>query len=302
MMRPKIAVLGSLNMDLVITLDAVPKEGQTVSGKDIHHLPGGKGANQAVGCARLGTDVLMIGAVGQDTFGQALMNSLSAERIRTDGIRIMEGQPTGTAAILHTADNNRIVVVPGANGGCTPEWVARFEPEIKASAVFITQLEIPLETVEYGLKLARENGAATILNPAPAKPLSAELLQSADFLTPNETEFEELSGEAFGDHEERLEHLLKDWEAQYRHKVIVTRGDKGCSYLEDGRLQTVKPPKVQAVDTTGAGDCFNAALAVGIATGRPLREAVQFAVKASALSVTKFGAQAGMPTIEELID
>lgn len=300
-MNSTITVLGSLNMDLVITMDAVPKEGQTVSGHDIHDLPGGKGANQAVGCARLGADVLMIGAVGRDAFGQMLIDSLSGDSVRTDGIRLSEEKRTGTAAILRTAANNRIVVVPGANASCTEEWVSQFEDEIKRSSVLITQLEIPLETVEFGLRLARENGVATILNPAPAKALSFSLLQSADYLTPNETEFEELCGQSFEEDDERLEQLLKDWEAAYCHKVIVTRGDKGCSYLLDNRLQTIKPQKVKALDTTGAGDCFNAALAVGIAGGQTLEEAVAFAVKASALSVTKFGAQAGMPSKEEVM-
>lgn len=299
-MSGNIVVLGSLNMDLVLTAHRIPKEGETVHGEAMDYLPGGKGANQAVGCARLGAAVLMIGAVGRDAFGRMLIESLAANGVRTDGVATCDSERTGTAVIMRTQANNRIIVISGANGELGAEHLSPFEEELKRSDVLLTQLEIPLETVEYGVKLARANGVKTILNPAPAKPLPDSLLQSVDYLTPNETEFELLCGQPFED-DRQLESLMKDWVKSYPHQLIVTRGEKGCSYIQGGVMKTVPSLKVQAVDTTGAGDAFNAALAAAVAGGKPVDEAVRFAVTASGLSVTKFGAQAGMPTLEEVL-
>ncbi|MBP1995629.1 ribokinase [Paenibacillus eucommiae] len=298
-MQPNIVVVGSLNMDLVVTTERIPKIGETLQGDHIHYVPGGKGANQAVGCARLGASVSMIGAVGTDMFARQIMQGLSEANVGTSCIEQMQNVPTGIASILHTKEDNCIVVVPGANGHCTAELVTKFEAEISSAKLLMVQLEIPVETVHFALQLARQHGVTTVLNPAPAKRLPEEMWRLADYLTPNETEFEELSGVSCKTDSE-LEQAMKQWEKKYEHMLIVTRGKNGCSYLDDSKLCTISTPKVDVVDTTGAGDAFNAALSVGIASGHGLLEAVDFAVKAASLSVTKFGAQSGMPTQQEI--
>lgn len=296
-----IAVVGSLNMDIVVSAKQMPKIGETITGQAIHYIPGGKGANQAVGCARLESRVVMLGAVGADAFGVRLIDEMRDAGVHMDEVLTLDN-PTGTATIVHTPEDNCIIVVPGANGEYTTERLAGATHYLQQAKVVVAQLEIPLSTVEHALRTARDAGAVTILNPAPAASLSAELLRLADYLTPNETELEGLSGRTF-ETDEELTAILADWERTYAHKVIVTRGARGCSYLDDsGELVTVAPPAVQVVDTTGAGDAFNAALAYGLSEAWTLAESVRFAVRASALSVTRFGAQAGMPTRAEVIE
>lgn len=300
MNQPKMVVIGSLNMDLVVTADRMPRIGETIEGSNIHYIPGGKGANQAVGCARLGAEVTMIGSVGQDAFGQQILSQLTNYGIVTERIVQLEGIPTGTATILHTAQDNCIVIVPGANGKTTEASVASNREVIQNADIMLVQLEIPMATVLEALRTARSHGVKTVLNPAPAKPLTDELLSLVDILTPNETEFEALSGKSYASEEELLEGM-KAWENKYRQTLIITRGEKGSSYIHNGELQTAAAPSVQVVDTTGAGDCFNAALAYSLAAGGTLNDAVSFAIRAASLSVTKFGAQEGMPTYEEVI-
>lgn len=299
MKQPNIVVIGSLNMDLVVTSDRMPRVGETIEGSDIHYIPGGKGANQAIGCSRLGANVTMIGSVGKDGFGEQIIRQMNNNGIVTDRIAQLDGVPTGTATILHTAEDNCIVIVPGANGRTTAELVAANEEMIRQADVLLLQLEVPLPTVLEALRIARAHGIRTVLNPAPAKPLSDELLGLVDILTPNETEFEALSGQAYSTDEE-LTAGMKDWEARFRQKLIITRGDKGSSYLDNGELRTIAAPTVRVVDTTGAGDCFNAALCCSLAAGQSMDEAVRFAIHAASLSVTKFGAQDGMPTLAEV--
>lgn len=299
MNQPNIVVIGSLNMDLVVTAERMPRVGETIEGSNIHYIPGGKGANQAVGCARLGADVTMIGSVGTDSFGQQIMSQMNKYGIITDRIAQLEHVPTGTATILHTAQDNCIVIVPGANGRTTEQLVTANSEAIRKADILLLQLEIPISTVLEALRTARAHGVRTILNPAPAKPLSDELLALVDILTPNETEFEALSGRSYAS-EEELMTGMRAWEAKYKQTLIITRGEKGSSYLVDGELYTAKAPSVQVVDTTGAGDCFNAALSYSLAAGQNMHEAVSFAIRAASLSVTRFGAQEGMPTFEEV--
>ncbi|MDD9268944.1 ribokinase [Paenibacillus sp. GCM10023248] len=299
MKHSRIAVVGSLNMDLVVSMRKMPRIGETVHGDALHTIPGGKGANQAVGCAKLGAHVSMIGAVGQDAFGDVLLAQLEQHGIHTEAVVRMEGT-TGTATIMHTPEDNCIVVVPGANGRVTPELVTRHAALIQEADVLLVQLEIPLEAVQAALQIARSAGVPAVLNPAPAVKLPQALLQLADFITPNETEFELLSGAAYAS-EDELQAGMQRWE-EAGPKLLVTRGGKGISLLQDGRLHTVAAPSVQVVDTTGAGDAFNAAFCVAWAGGLAVSDAAQFAVRAASLSVTRFGAQAGMPTLEELND
>lgn len=301
---PRIVVVGSLNMDLVVTTPRLPFIGETIEGSAIHYVPGGKGANQAVACARLGANTQMIGAVGDDLFGADMLRALKETGVATEGIARLKQEASGTATILHTPNDNCIVIVPGANGRVTPELLQSNAEYIQSADLMLVQLEIPTETVWHALSLAKASGVRTILNPAPACLLPDELLKLCDYITPNETEFLMLNGKDTGieGDEETWAGWLRAWEEKYGSKVVLTRGSKGASYLEEGQMHTVSAPSVDVVDTTGAGDCLNGALGYALAQGKPLHEALVFAVKAASVSVTRFGAQAGMPTLAQLAD
>lgn len=296
----KVVVVGSLNMDLVIEVDRIPKIGETIKGDEMSYLIGGKGSNQAVSACRLGNDVSMIGCVGNDTFGDKILKHLKEEGVNIDGIKCDEATFTGIATIFKTKEDNSIVVIPGANDFCNTDLIDENIETIKSADVLIVQLEIPMETVEYALKIAKENGVKTILNPAPARKLSKEILKNADFITPNETEFEIIANKNFND-ENELEESMIAWQAENPlTRLVVTRGKNGSSYVEDATVKTRKTIKVDVVDTTGAGDTFNGALAYGISNNLKMDELVTFAGTAASLSVTKFGAQTGMPKFEEV--
>lgn len=299
-LKKRIVVVGSLNMDIVITTNRLPQIGETILGNEVNYLPGGKGANQAVSIARLGGDVTMIGAVGQDEFGKSLLEQMEKNEVDAAFIEQVEDVKTGIADIFHVNHDNCIVVVPGANFALTPEKITPEMEQLIASAdVLLTQLEIPLNTVQKVLEIASEHNVKTILNPAPAQTLPAELLQLVDYLTPNETEFALLAEHPFTSNEE-LKGLMEKWETAYNQKLIVTLGEKGSAYLSDDQLVITPAEKVEVIDTTGAGDSFNGALAVGIAKEQPLAETVAFATKVAARAVTKFGAQDGMPYASDL--
>ncbi|MEO3946292.1 ribokinase [Gorillibacterium sp. CAU 1737] len=302
MRQPRIAVVGSLNMDLVVTAPRMPQAGETLTGESIHTISGGKGANQAVACARLGAQVDMIGAVGDDAFGRSLLSELEANGVSTEAVARLSNTPTGIASILHTAEDNSIVIVPGANGCVTASLVEAAAERIRQADVLLVQLEIPLDAVEASLRIARANWVRTILNPAPARSLPDSILYLADYFTPNETEFaffREASGLAPASDSD-WEQALAGWWQRYGHQVILTRGREGASTLIGDQPVTVAAPAVQAVDTTGAGDCLNGAFGFGLASGWSLEQALAFAVKSASLSVTRFGAQAGMPTLREV--
>lgn len=296
----KIVVVGSLNMDLVMGVDRIPKIGETIKGDDMSYLIGGKGANQAVSACRLGNDVSMIGCVGKDDFGDKILKHLKEEGINVDGVKCNEATFTGIATILKTKDDNSIVVVPGANDLCSKKLIDENIETIKSADVLVTQLEIPMETVEYALKIAKENGVKTILNPAPAREISKEILKNVDFITPNETEFEIISDKNLND-KNGFEEAMIAWQKENpTTRLIVTRGKSGSSYVENGEVKTRKTIKVDVVDTTGAGDTFNGALAYGISNNLDMKELITFAGIAASLSVTKLGAQTGMPRFEEV--
>ncbi|UJF35295.1 ribokinase [Paenibacillus hexagrammi] len=297
-MRPRIAVVGSCNMDLVVSAHRMPRQGETVMGQHIRYVPGGKGANQAVGCARLGADVSMIGAVGCDVFGQGIMHALRDEQIDLSGMLQVEAEPTGTATIIHALQDNSIIVVPGANSCCSPEQVRSFRSRIEQANVLLVQLEVPLETVEAAISIAHEKKIPTVLNPAPAATLPDTILQKVTILTPNETEFEHLTGVSVEQaSDETLAGVIREWELQYNHRICLTRGKFGCTYRKENVLVHVPAPHVEVVDTTGAGDAYNAALAYAISLKWPIHRAVSFAVAAGSCSVTRFGAQKGMPNL-----
>ncbi|OQP05194.1 ribokinase [Geobacillus sp. 46C-IIa] len=286
MAQPSIVVIGSINMDIVTVAARFPNQGETILGERFLTTPGGKGANQAVAAARLGADVRMIGAVGEDVFGKELLRSLQSEGISVDDVKPITHQHTGIAAITISEQDNRIIVVPGANYALAPEDLDQCESVIAESDVCVVQLEIPLSVVERAVSLAHRHGVRVIVNPAPAQPLPPSVLKKASFLTPNEHErtilFDKMDEEAFAD------------------KLIVTEGAKGVRIWQDGQERLIPSFQVPVVDTTGAGDTFNGALAVALAEGKPLEEACRFANAAAALSVTKLGAQAGMPTREDV--
>lgn len=284
-----ITVIGSINMDLVVQMDVFPKQGETVLGNLFTTVPGGKGANQAVAAARLGSQVKMLGAVGSDSFGTELRANLNEENINTSLVMNTNGA-TGIANILLHESDNRIIVVPGANSKVTPEVIASAKTIIENSQLVVMQLEIPVETIEYSLKLCKELQVPVLFNPAPAANFNTKWMPYIDYLTPNETECELLFG---NDIEAALE--------KYPNQLIVTLGDNGARYFDGERHVHVKGYKTTAVDTTGAGDTFNGAFAHAVTNGQSIEEAVSFANIAASLSVEKFGAQGGMPKLEEVI-
>lgn len=295
-----ILVVGSTNTDMVILADHFPVPGETILGGKFLMNPGGKGANQAVAAARLGGKVAFITKVGEDVFGQQAFQNLEEEGIDTSGIAIDPSEPSGVAQI--TVDKhaeNCIVVAPGANMTLSQSDVDRVIPLIENADIVLAQLEIPFDTVAYVLRRASEMGKRTLLNPAPARPLPDDLYPYLYLITPNETETEILTGIKVSDRgsaREAAEMLI----SKGVKVVIITLGANGA-YLFDGDQEIeISAPKVKAVDTTAAGDTFNGALAVALSKGEALHDAVQFANRAAALSVTKMGAQSSIPSWKEL--
>lgn len=287
----KITVIGSINMDLMTSTNQIPKVGETLLGNSFHTIPGGKGANQAVAAARLGADVMMVGAVGDDSFGKTLMRHLTVQGINTKNIMEIKDVSTGIATIILSAGDNSIIVVPGANHLITPEIIEKHEDVIQNSHILLVQLEIPLESVIRAVELAKKHRVLTILNPAPIQKLPKELLEMVDYLTPNEHEQTLLFASIDGS-EQELEKL--------KEKCIVTRGSKGVMIYKNSKKIEIPSIKVEAVDTTGAGDSFNGALATALSEGAEIEEACRFANVVGAISVTKLGAQNGMPTKKEV--
>ena len=289
MKKNKIVVIGSINMDLVTSANVFPKVGETVIGTSFLTIPGGKGANQAVAAARLGADVTMIGCVGQDLFGEELLKHLKGQGVNVDNVEPVTDAKTGTASITLAQGDNHIIVVPGANYAVTPEMVAKFEDCIAECSTMLLQLEIPRESVEKAIELGKKHGLQVILDPAPFLKISDQALESIDYMTPNEIEVKQL-----------LDGLSEDNKQRIVEKCIITKGSKGVTYFNN-RLETeVESIKVDVVDTTGAGDSFNGAFAVALTEGRTVEEACRFANVVGALSVTKLGAQSGMPTKDEV--
>ncbi|MFG2473251.1 ribokinase [Streptomyces fagopyri] len=288
-----IAVLGSTNMDLVTYVAKAPQRGETVTGREFRTIPGGKGANQAVAAAHAGADVTLIGAVGVDSFGSQLRAALEHSGVDTDHLRTTEG-PSGTAHIVVDDEGgNAIVVIPGANG--TVDHLAPGDEGLITTAdALLLQLEIPLAAVVAGAEAARRHGVRTILTPSPAQPLPAQLLASIDLLVPNEYEATTLTGTP--DPREAATALL-----DHVPEVVVTLGAAGSLYAARGAAPlTVPAPRVDAVDSTGAGDTFVGTLAVALAEGRPMPEALAWASAAAALSVQRIGATSSMPYRSEI--
>lgn len=295
-----ITILGSLNMDLILHTARIPKVGETVLGHDFRQVPGGKGANQAVAAARLGASVAMIGAVGRDDMGAFLLRQMKKDGIDTSLIWESE-QPTGLAMILVDDEgHNSITVASGANFDLKEEQLQQARPILEKSSIFLAQLENPLPYVSEALKQAHSLGLRTVLNPAPAAPLESDMMASIDILTPNESELSLLSG---GLPTETPEDCMKAGQRlldQGLSTLLVTRGADGCLYMDGKETKVFPAYRVPMKDSTAAGDCFNGALVAALEQGSDLFAAIDFAMRAAAISVTREGAQPSLPRLEEV--
>ena len=292
----KLCVIGSINMDLVARVDRFPNPGETVVGESFGTYPGGKGANQAVAAARLGADVLMIGRLGDDLYGSRYLEVFKREGVRTDGVAVEGESSTGVAVIeVDRSSENHIVIIPGANATMTPEAIESLWPLMDDCDIFLLQLEIPLRSVEAACALLRAKGKTLILDPAPAASLSSTILRTVDYLTPNEHELASLSGVRATDSDAICDGI-RVLRKRGASTVIVKAGRTGA-YLGDSEgIAHLAGYEVSVVDTTAAGDSFNAGFAYALAEGRGVREAIGFANAVGALSTTGMGAQAAMPT------
>ena len=294
-MPSHIVVVGSINMDLVVRSPRIPQPGETILGTDFRTFPGGKGANQAVAAARAGGQVKMVGRVGQDEFGESLLNTLRKDGVDTTYVLPTAGVASGVALItVNDAGQNNIVVVPGANGKLTPDDIRAAEPAFEGAAVVVMQLEIPLEAAAEAITQARRHGAKVLLNPAPARPLTDELLAQVDYLIPNESELALLTGI---DNISLAADRLKSLGMSY---LIVTLGSQGVLVLEEHSARRLLPHRVTVVDTTAAGDAFVGGFAVALTEGKNTLEAAAFGNATGALSVTRAGAQPSLPTRADL--
>jgi ribokinase len=294
--REPIVVVGSVTMDMVTLTPRIPRTGETVIGTGFGTTPGGKGANQAVAAARLGYPTLMAGNVGRDVYGPALLDNLARSGVETKAIEKVDG-PSGLAPIfLSEAGDNAIVVVPGANGKVDPAFVDRHAALIRSAGMVLCQLELPIATVSYVIALCAEANVPVMLDPAPAAPLPESIWSQVAWFTPNETEAAFYLGETLST-EDGAKHLL----ARGLKGVVLKRGAEG-SYVAvaGGKAAWVPAFKVAAIDTVGAGDCFNGAFAVALLESKDPWEAARFASAAAAISVTRRGAQASMPSRAEV--
>jgi len=300
-MNPKkILVVGSSNTDMVIKTNNFPVPGETILGGRFLMNPGGKGANQAVAAARLGGVVTFVGKIGDDIFGKQAVQQLEDEGINVDFVAVDAENPSGVAMI--TVDRhaeNSIVVAPGSNGTLSPTDFDKAIIELQNSDFVLMQLEIPIATVEYIARKAAQIQKKVILNPAPAAHLSGELLRNLYLITPNETEAELLTGIKVTDQESALK-AATQLHQKGVEVVIITLGAAGAFLLEDGKSEIIKAQKVEAVDTTAAGDTFNGALVVALSEGKSIRESIAFANRAAAISVTRIGAQSSVPYRKEI--
>ena len=293
----KILVVGSINMDLVVRVPHAPSPGETVLGGDFTTFPGGKGANQAVAAARMGGEVTMVGRVGNDDFGNTLIHGLLENKVKTTRVTKDSSAPSGIAMIAVADDGeNMIVVASGANMNISIEDVNKASELMREADLLLLQLETPVEVVSAAVELAKAHEVPVVLNPAPAQPLAESLLANIDVITPNQNELAVLSGEATL--ADGIQKLL-GWGVK---NLVVTLGANGARVVTEGIDQHLPAYEVTAVDTTASGDAFNGALAVSLAEGKTLLEAVNDGMAAGALAATKRGAQPSLPTREAVIE
>lgn len=287
-------------MDLVTRASRLPRGGETLVGQSFATVPGGKGANQAVAAARLGANVAMIGCVGSDAYGAQLRDALLVEGIDCQAVSEVEGSSGVALIVVDDSSQNAIVIVAGSNGQLTPASLLAFDAVLQAAEVVVCQLEVPMDTVGYALKRARALGKTVILNPAPASgPLPADWYAAIDYLIPNESEASALSGvpvDSLDSAKVAATHLLNAGAG----KVIVTLGSQGALFANGQGFEHLLAPKVQAVDTTAAGDTFVGGFAAALANGQGEAEAIRFGQVAAALSVTRAGAQPSIPMLHDV--
>ena len=298
----KILVIGSLNMDTVIETPYMPKSGETLAGNSVTLVPGGKGANQAYAAGKLGGDVSMIGAVANDSFGQLLKANLESVGVNTTGIATLNGATTGQAFI--TVDGtgaNSIILIAGTNAMVSKEMIDQHRDLIAACDIIMMQLEIDWKVVEYAKDLAVSMDKLVIVDPAPALPdLPDSFWKGVDFIKPNETELEILTGRSISG-QEALETAAKEMLAKGVRNVMVSLGGEGCLMVNQEGTGFYPAHKVKAVDTTAAGDCFTASFALALSKGESVADAIRFGQKASSIAVTRKGAQTSIPTLDEVL-
>lgn len=290
-MRYKIGVVGSINRDMTLLSPRIPRPGETLLGDSVAYAPGGKGANQAFAAARFGACTAMFGCVGDDESGKMMVENLKSVGVDTGHIAEVKGESTGLAVITVGENDNTIIVIPGANYCVDRNYIDCIWSALSEMDMVLIQQEIPADTVDYLVALCHEAGIKTMLNPAPARAVSQETLEKADYLTPNEHELEWMYPG------EEMETLLE----KYPEKLIVTLGKRGAAAAEKtGHILSVPAGKVSVQDTTGAGDTFNAILACALADGMELKQALLYANTGAGISTEKMGAQSGMPSREQV--
>ena len=302
MPKPRIVVVGSSNTDMVVKSERIPRGGETVLGSDFIMNPGGKGANQAVCAAKLGAQVALVAHIGDDMFGESSLANFAGVGIDTRFIIKDDAAPSGIALITVDANaENAIVVAAGANYRLSPAEVDAAADVITSADVMLLQLEIPQDTVEHAIKVANRAGVRVVLNPAPIRSMSRDMLSLVDVLTPNQHEASELIGRP-GEGEDldapTAAQALMEMGAE---EVVITLGSRGAFAASRDTCDYIEPVKVNPVDTTAAGDAFTAALACALAEGQELLEAAKFANRVAAIVVTRFGAQVSLPT-REVVD
>ena len=300
----RVSVIGSINMDMIISVDSMPKVGETIFSNNFRLAHGGKGANQAVAAKRLGNDVYMISKIGKDAYGTEILENLKNENINIDKIFKCEDKPTGTAVItVNKEGNNSIIVIPGSNMAIDVNEVQEAEKVISESDILVAQFETSMNATVEAFKIAKENNVITILNPAPAKKIPDELLKYTDIIIPNETEAELLTGIEVEDLEsaKKASEVFFEREVKY---VIITMGEKGAALISKNKSELIPAYKVKAVDTTAAGDSFIGALTTKMNKGTidfdNLIEAVKFGNKVSSIVVQRQGAQPSIPYLSEV--
>lgn len=295
----KILVIGSANADILSFTDKMPKLGQTVEGRDLTIGAGGKGLNQAVAISKLGGDVSFIGAVGDDAYGRMLTDKLSEYKIAFEGC-VTEGTSTGIAIVTVVGGDNFIVIINGANGKVTPDMIEAKRELISSADYIVMQLEIPIESVIYAAKTAKEYGKTVILNPAPCKALPDELYSYTDMLIPNEHEAESITGIPC-DTEEGVISAIDAIRKKGAQNVIITLGERGCAYNAGEKTVFCPPVKTVAVDTTSAGDSFIGGLVSRLAMGDALDTAIGYATKVASITVSRKGAAVSIPYADEIV-
>ena len=299
-MKNKILIIGSSNTDMVVKTKRFPQPGETIIGGEFFMFPGGKGANQAVAAARLGGNVIFLSKLGDDIFGHQALKGLREEGINVDLIHLDSAYPSGVALItVNAKGENEIVVAPGANHQLKTNDIDRAYLKGFSSDIILLQLEIPIDTVEYAVEKAFAKRKKVVLNPAPAQPISDTIYPQLYLITPNETEAGILTGIQVTNND-KVQNAAEILFSRGVKNVIITLGAKGAYFKNADQNFFIDAPKVEAVDTTAAGDVFNGALCVALAQQKPWKTAIEFAIQTASVSVTRLGAQASIPYLREL--